>query len=279
MHQQPRIIHDVGRDRDFFLVIVQAIAAADHQSVLEESGTPGEPELWTDVILLRGPCVSLVDRQASQVIRSCAWRGHKHIVLLRRERTEVGPAQPKIKRQVWSNFEIVLNKEAQDILAVVLTKSGREAGCWVEACIFRVRSVIKEVPHVEEGVVWHATPGALLQVKQACGLATKLNRVVPENFGGHIFVRVCPLIQDTANIGSELIDVRVAGEATDLANRIGGESNRRLRIGTDFVPSPSGGIGAKLVQETGRKRVIPEYGIRVVHLLVMEKVILPGWAV
>ena len=57
------------------------------------------------------------------------------------------------------------------------------------------------------------------------------------------------------------------------------KSDRRLRIGTDLVPTPSGRIHTSFVEETWRKSMVPEGGVGVIDLLVMEEVVLAGRAV
>ncbi len=54
-NSSPGLLVDIGGNRNFFLVVVQAITAANHELVVEWSRTPGEPDLWTEVVLLRSP--------------------------------------------------------------------------------------------------------------------------------------------------------------------------------------------------------------------------------
>src|SRR5258708_32860901 len=138
---KPRISGNVGRNGDLFLVIAQPVTAADHESVVESSRTPGNTDLGPEVTLLRVPRISLPNGQASHVIRPCAREGHKHVALLGGERTKVGPAKAEIDGQVRSYFEIVLDKEAPDVFAVVLAKRRRYPGAWIEAPPFTMRRI------------------------------------------------------------------------------------------------------------------------------------------
>ena len=167
-HDQPGISLNIGRNSDFFLVVVQAVTAADHEFVVESSRTPGKTDLGSEVTLLRVPGISLLDNaQASQIIRPRARGGHKHVVLFGGERTKVGPAQSQVEGQVPAEFEVILNKEAPDVCAVVLAKRRREPGSRIEASPFGMRRIVEEVPNVEEVVVWHAATGTIVQVKEA----------------------------------------------------------------------------------------------------------------
>src|ERR1700733_13920811 len=279
MDDQPGIIHDAGRNRDLFLVIVEAVTAADHDPVFEDSRTPGKTELRPNIILLRRPGVSLVNHKASQESSAGPGGGHKHIVLFRRERAEVRPAEAKIEGQVRSDFEIVLSEEADDVGAVVLPQSSWETIDRIEIRIFGMGRIVEEVPNVEKGIVWHTATRTLLEVEQSRNFTAKLDGVVSDNLGGHILVSVSPLVQDAADIRSKLTDVCAVGEAADLSNGIGGKSNRRLRIVGDFIPAPSRSVYPKFVEEAGREGVVPERRVGVVDLLVMEQVVVAGGAV
>src|SRR4029077_3378742 len=116
------------------------------------------------------------------------------------QRTEVGPAQTEIERQIGAEFQIVLDEETQDVFTLILASRGRESGYGIEPTAFVVRHVIEEVPHIKEIVAWHAAAGAVLQVMQPRGLTAKLDRVPPVDFGGDVFVAVGPLIQDATDI-------------------------------------------------------------------------------
>src|SRR5207253_3972432 len=140
--------------------------------------------------------------------------GHKHVALFGREWAKVGPAQSQVEGQIPAKLEVVLSKEAPKSCAVVLANGRRETSSWIEPTPFVMRSIVEEVPQIEEVVVWHAATGTVLQVKQARELAAKLNRVASENLCGHIFIAVSPLIEDTAHIGSK----RIQSNAPDLVN-------------------------------------------------------------
>ncbi len=68
-------------------------------------------------------------------------------------------------------------------------------------------------------------------------------------------------------------------EAADLTNVIRWQSNRRLRIGGNFIPAPSGRIHASFVEEGRREGVVPDSRKRLVDLRVMEEVVGAGPAV
>jgi len=59
-----RIVYNVGRNSNFLLVVAQAITASHYQLVVESTWTPGKPDLWSEVILLRVPGISLPNGQA-----------------------------------------------------------------------------------------------------------------------------------------------------------------------------------------------------------------------
>src|SRR5207245_6992603 len=137
------------------------------------------------------------------------------------------------------------------ISAVVLATRWRKSGSRIESPPLVTRGVVEEVPQVEEIVVWHAATGTVVQVKEARDFAAKLNGVASVNLRGHILVAVSPLIQDAADIRSE----RTYGDTADLTNGIRRKTNRRLRVGVDFIPAPSGGIHAEFVEEGRRNGV------------------------
>src|ERR1017187_8146374 len=275
-HCQAGIIAHIGRNSDLFLVVVQAVTAAEHESVAESMRTPGKTDLGSEVILLRVPGVSLLKGQASQVIRPRARMGHKHVALFGGEWAKVGPAQAEIDGQVRPDFEIVLDKEAPDVCALVLANRRGEPRRRGEVRTFVMRRPVAEVPDVEEVVPGHAATGTVLQVKEAREFTAKLNGVVSDNLGGHILVAVSPLIQDAADIRSKRI---WRTDAADAINVVGGKSNRRLRVGSDLIPVPSGAIEASFVEEGRRERVVPDSGKRLIDLLVMEVVVGTGPAV
>ena len=218
-------------------------------------------------------------RQAGQVIRPRARGGHKHVALFGGEWTKVGVAQSQIEGQVPAEFEVILGKDAPDVGAIVLSNGRRDPGSRTEGSRFLARRIVEKVPHVEEFVVWHAGRGIVLQVKEARNIATELNGVASDNFGSHVFVGVGPLIQDAANARSEGANVLIAREAADCTNGVRGKSNRRLRVGVDFVPAPSGSIHASFVEEARRDGAVPDCGEGAIDLRVMEEVVLADRAV
>ena len=74
------------------------------------------------------------------------------------------------------------------------------------------------------------------------------------NLGGHILERVGPLVENAAHVRAEGTYVNAAG----CLNKVGREPDGRLRVGTDFVPAPSGSIGAEFVDERRGDGVIPD---------------------
>src|ERR1019366_2421552 len=54
-HRQPRIVYNIRRNCDLFLVVVQAVTTADHEFVVELARTPGKADLGPEIILLRVP--------------------------------------------------------------------------------------------------------------------------------------------------------------------------------------------------------------------------------
>src|SRR5579864_1223295 len=222
MHNQAGIIADVRRNREFLLVVIQAITAANHQLVFEGSRTPGKTELRSEIIFLSSPRLSFVNDQPGQVSGTRTWGGHKHVVLLGGEWTEVRPAQAKVEGEVRPDLVVVLNEEAPDVCALILAIGGRKAGPGIEVRVFGMRRVVEKVPNVKEGIIRDAATGALLQVKKTRDFAAKLDGVVPENLGGHVLVSVGPLVQNAADVWSELADVGAVDQTAGLANGIGG---------------------------------------------------------
>src|SRR5262249_25838442 len=160
-------------------------------------------------------------------------------------------------------------EEAQDVFAVVLASERRYSCVGIEPAAFFVRCVVQEIPDVKEAVARHRAAGILVQVVEACYLATELNVVAPHYLGSYVLQSVCPLIQDAADIRTELIEGYAAGHVYSVT----GQANRRLRVRVDFIPPPSGSIHAQFIQERGREGAVPNSGEGIVDLLVMEEVI------
>ena len=198
---------------------------------------------------------------------------------LGREWTEVRPAQAEIEREVRFYFEIVLSKKAPDIFALVLANCRRDPSIRIDLHKFALRRIVEKVPHIVEVVGWHAAAGTVLQIIEARAVTPKLNGVASVNLGGHVLDAVRPLIQDAADIRSKGFYVRVAAEAANLKNGVRRKSNRRLRVGRNLVPVPSGGIRAGFVEETRRDGVVPDCGECLIDLRVMEEVVLTGGTV
>src|SRR5208282_5811292 len=135
-----------------------------------------------------------------------------------------------------------------------LAKRRRKSGSRIERTVFLLRSVVEKVPHVEEVVVWHAATGTVVQVKETREVTAKLNRVASDDLRGHILEAVRPLIKDAADVRSK----RTHADAADFTDAIGRKANRRLRIGANFIPAPSGGIHAKFVEQSRREGVVPD---------------------
>src|SRR5579864_268059 len=225
MHNQAGIIDDIRRNRDFLLIVVQAVTAPDYQFVFESCRAPCKTELGAEVIFLSSPGLSPVNDQPGEVSRSGTGGGHKHVVLFRGEWAEVRPAQAKVESEVRPDFIVVLNEEAPDVCALILAIGGRKAGPGIEVRVFGMRRVVEKVPNVKEGIIRDAATGALLQVKKTRDFAAKLDGVVPENLGGHVLVSVGPLVQNAADVRSELADVGAVDQTAGLTNGIGGKSN------------------------------------------------------
>src|SRR5208283_1608181 len=65
----------------------------------------------------------------------------------------------------------------------------------------------------------------------------------------------------------------------DLTDGIRGQPNRRLRIGSDFIPVPSGAVEPSFVEEGRREGVVPDSRVRFVDLAVMKEVVSASGAV
>src|SRR5260370_10600569 len=140
-YHQPGIVHNISRNGEFFLVIVQAVAATEHESIIEFTRTPGKADLGSEVILLCVPGVRLSNSQASQVVCPSTGEGPKHVVLFGGDGTKGGPAQSQIDRQVPAEFDVILGKEAQDVFALILANRSRETGIGIEASTFVFRRI------------------------------------------------------------------------------------------------------------------------------------------
>ena len=129
--------------------------------------------------------------------------------------------------------------------------------------------IVEEVPNVEEAVSWHATTGAVLQVKETSDLSAKLNAVAPINLGSHILEGVSPLVKNAGEAWPKGID----GNAAGRTNTVCGKSDGSLGVGGDFIPAPSGSVRAGFVDERGREGMVPDCRERVIDLRVMEDVV------
>ena len=97
----------------------------------------------------------------------------------------------------------------------------------IEASAFVMRRVVEEIPKIKEVVAWHSATGAVVQVEETRNITAELNRVLPENLGGHVLVAVRPLIQDAADTRPKLF-WRI--NTPDLINPVGGKPHWRLRV-------------------------------------------------
>src|ERR1051325_2770784 len=139
-----------------------------------------------------------------------------------------------------------------------------------------MRSIVQKVPNIEERISRHAAKRALVEVIQACQLPAEFDRVPSEDFGRDVLIRVGPLIQNAADTWAECFDLVASGrtKAADLINRVGRQSDWRLRIGSYFIPMPSRGINASFIQKTGRDGAIPDRRKCLIDLVVMEEIVL-----
>src|SRR5438045_2679248 len=117
-----------------------------------------------------------------------------------------------------------------------------------------MRRIVQEIPYVEEIVTRHTATSTFLQVKQPRNVSAKLDLVSSVNLRGHVFHAVSPLVQNAAHAGPK----GTKRDASGLVNIIRGESDRRLRIGVEFIAAPSRSVDSELVQEVRRKGVIPD---------------------
>src|SRR3984957_13217618 len=187
-YRQAGILEDIGRDGDLFSVIAKAVTAANHQAAVElmaeqRSRTPGNTNLGSEIVLLRVPGISSLNGQASQEIRPCARDGRKHVALLGGEWTKIGPAQAHAESQIAADFEVILDEQAPDILAVVLAKRCRDSSNRIEVPLLPLWRIIEKCPDIEEVITWNSVTIAriILQIKWACAFAAKLNAVASVN--------------------------------------------------------------------------------------------------
>src|SRR5215469_9807992 len=265
---QPGVLLNIGGDGDLFLVVVEAVTATNDRAVVESRGTPGETDLRSEVAFLGSPRIAPENGQTRHISGSRAGIGHEHVVLFRIQRAEIGIAQAQIERQVRAVLEIVLNKQSPDILAIILALGCGQPAVRIEATVFLVGRVIQESPQVEEVVTGYAATDALVEVEKARKFSAKLQGVRSDDLGGNVFPCVGPLIQDAADTGPEL----VRGNAADRPDYGGGQPDRGLGIGCDFIPAPSCGIEAEFVQESSRDGVVPNAREGVVDLIMVEQI-------
>ncbi len=108
-----------------------------------------------------------------------------------------------------------------------------------------MRCIVKKIPDIEKSIMRYAATSTVLQVKEVGDFRAKLNGVAPINPGSYVLERVSPLVQNAADVRAKRIERNAAG----LFEIVLGESDRRLRVGSDLIPAPPGGIHAKFVEE------------------------------
>ena len=98
---------------DLLLVVVDAVAAAEDHPAAGCSRTPVEADLRAEVELLRVPRAdSRADGDAGQEACAAAKREHAHVVVLIRERPEVGIAETGAQGKVGTGLPVVLKEDS-----------------------------------------------------------------------------------------------------------------------------------------------------------------------
>src|ERR1700722_19276760 len=87
-----RVVLNVCSDRNFFLVVIQAVTASNYYLVMEVRRAPVKTKFRTKIIVLRVPGVCLCDCQSGQIGGADAGRGPICIVLAGVERAKIRPA-------------------------------------------------------------------------------------------------------------------------------------------------------------------------------------------
>src|ERR1700723_218316 len=139
-------------DGNLVFFIVDAEASAENDLPVEVIRVPRKAELGAEISLLGGrKSASLNHVQAGKEGGASAGSDDGEIVLLVRHRPEVVPAKARVDREGGSDFEVVLEENSGDVLAVVLSDKARHDRERVEGSGFGNRSVVEEVPEALEG--------------------------------------------------------------------------------------------------------------------------------
>src|SRR5208283_5680354 len=82
-------------------------------------------------------------------------------------------------------------------------------------------------------------------------------------------VAVGPLVKVGGVTWTQIADVYTS----DRRDKILGQAKGRLRIASQFVPTPTGGVGAEFIQEGRREGMVPDHRCGIAGLGVIEEVV------
>ena len=118
---------------------------------------------------------------------------YAHVVVLIRERPEVGIAESGAQSKVGTGLPVVLKEDAEQVLAVIVAEAAGKTGGCLEWTAFRLRGIIQEVPDIVEGVIRH--PDRIIQIVEPGKIESEFHRLRVQHFGGNVLVAVGPLVQ------------------------------------------------------------------------------------
>src|ERR1700682_1405984 len=255
-------------------------AAANNESGAEFmpgefSRTPGKAELRAEVRFLG---IVLAAASAGAHVGEKTGPGAKHhggqFPVLLRNRAKVLPAQTRGQRQVGAHFVVVLKEKTDEIVSEVFTENRRHSGLGIELRVLRHRSIVEKVPNVVERVAGTTGPGRSVNGEQTGKLPAHLHGVRAMNFGEHILGPVGPLVEGVEGADSVSFN-RIAAAGANAASGIKADLRQSewcVGIQCEILIHPAGGIHARLVNQAGAKRVVPDRRCRTVRVAAVEHV-------
>src|ERR1700733_5041675 len=119
-----------------------------------------------------------------------------------------------------------------------------------------------------ESKTWTRGSDVLVQIEEARKLAAHFDAVTAGDLSKNVVVGVGPLIEIAWPRSAEVLR-GCRSRSCRITDRVDGifrQTKRFLRIGAQFVPAPAGRVDPRLIQQCGRKGVIPDERKRVVRL-------------
>ena len=107
-----------------------------------------------------------------------------------RKRSEVGPAQTQIQGQVLPQLPVILVKDAQDVLAIVVAEAAGRASGRLETAILDGGRIVHEIPQIQEGETGRSQ--RVVQIAEPRHIETGLHRVRAQHLTAKP-EKVCPI--------------------------------------------------------------------------------------